>query len=333
MSVRYRWRGLELPVQVKVNQDNYSKKYGEFHAEPFERGFGYTVGNSLRRILLSSLEGAAVIAVNIKGVQQEFSAIEGVYEDMSEVILNLKKLVVKSHSDSDVELKLSKTGKGEVTGADVEKNPDVEIVNTDHHIATLTDDVDFNCDLIVRKGRGYVPAEEVSDLPPEVGLIPVDCLFSPIHRVAYKVLETRVGRHTNYDKLHLEIWSDGSVEPEMALVEAAKILRKHLNPFVDYHETGRYIPQEKPQPLAAVSQLEEPSVDQAVLSMPLEAMGLSSRLMKALQGEGLSSVGELLEKTEKEIRDIRNLGDASFQELSEKLDELGLEVGLLAEEE
>jgi len=333
MSVRYRWRGLELPVQVKVNQDNYSKKYGEFHAEPFERGFGYTVGNSLRRILLSSLEGAAVIAVNIKGVQQEFSAIEGVYEDVSEVILNLKKLVVKSHSDSDVELKLSKTGKGEVTGADVEKNPDVEIVNTDHHIATLTDDVDFNCDLIVRKGRGYVPAEEVSDLPPEVGLIPVDCLFSPIHRVAYKVLETRVGRHTNYDKLQLEIWSDGSVEPEMALVEAAKILRKHLNPFVDYHETGRYIPQEKPQPLAAVSQLEEPSVDQAVLSMPLEAMGLSSRLMKALQGEGLASVGELLEKTEKEIRDIRNLGDASFQELSEKLDELGLEVGLLAEEE
>ncbi len=332
MSVRVRWRGLELPVQVEVDQESYSDRYGEFHAEPFERGFGHTVGNSLRRILLSSLEGGAVVAASIDGVKQEFTTLEGVYEDVSEIILNLKGLVLKLHSDSDVTVKLCRSGKGEVTGADMEQNADVEVVNPDHVIARLTEDVDFSCELILRKGRGYQMAEDHDDLPPQIGLIPVDALYSPVQRVAYKVLETRVGRRTDYDKLLLQIWTDGSVEPEMALVEAAKILRKHLNPFVDYYETGRYIPQERPQPLAPVEQLEKPQVAQATISMPIEAMNLSTRLLKALHAANLTTVGDILEKSEDELKKIRNLGDASFKEVSEKLEELGLEVGLLAEE-
>ncbi len=333
MSVRVRWRGLELPVQVRVDRESYGDRFGEFHVEPFERGFGHTVGNSLRRVLLSSLEGAAVVAVSIDGAQQEFSALEGVYEDVSEIILNLKRLVLRSHSDSEVSLKIYKKGKGEVTGADIEKNPDVEVVNPEHLIATVTgDDVEFSCKLIVRRGRGYQTDGEHSDLPPEVGLIPVDALYSPVQRVAYDVVETRVGRKTNYDRLQLRVWTDGSVEPEMALVEASKILRKHLNPFVEYFETGHYIPQEQPRPLAPVEQLEKPKVPQATISMPIDAMRLGTRLLKTLKGEGVESVGDLLAKSESELKDIRNLGDASLKEISEKLEEQGLEIGLLAEE-
>ncbi len=331
MSVRVRWRGLELPVQVRVNRENYGDRFGEFHAEPFERGFGHTVGNSLRRILLSSLEGSAVVAAKIDGVQQEFSTLDGVYEDVSEIILNLKRLVLRVHSDADVIVKLCKSGKGEVRGADIEQNSDIEVINSEHVIANLTDDVEFSCKLIVRRGRGYQLAEEHRDLPPEVGLIPVDALYSPVERVVYNVFETRVGRKTDYDRLQMRIWTDGSVEPEMALVEAAKILRKHLNPFVGYFETGRYIPQEQPQALAPVEQLEKPQVAQATISMPVTAMKLSTRLLKALQNEGVATVGEILERTEKEVMEIRNLGDASFKELSEKLEELGLEIGLLAD--
>jgi len=333
MSERVRWRGLELPVQVRVNRETHSDAFGEFHVEPFERGFGHTVGNSLRRILLSSLEGAAVVAVNIQGTQQEFSTLEGVYEDVSEIILNLKGLVLRSHSDSDVLLKLKKNGKGEVKGEDLEKNPDVEVVNPEHVIATITGDVEFACELLVRKGRGYTMDEEHENLPPEVGLIPVDSLFSPVRRVAYEVIETRVGRMTNYDKLLLQIWTDGSVEPEMAMVEAAKILRKHINPFVEYFESGHYIPQEQPRPLAPVEQLEKPQVAQATLSMPLDAMRFNTRLQKILKGEGLENVDDLLSKTETELKNIKNLGEASLNEIREKLEELGLEIGLLADEE
>lgn len=333
MAVRVRWRGLELPVQVRVNPETHTDRYGEFFVEPFERGFGHTIGNSLRRVLLSSLEGTAVAAASISGARQEFSTIEGVYEDVSEIILNIKGLVLTSHSDSDVTIELHKKGKGEVKASDIEKNSDIEVVNPEHLIATLTGDVDFSCKMIVRRGRGYMKAEEHGDLPPEAGLIPVDSPYSPVQRVAYSVSETRVGRMTDYDRLNLRIWTDGSVEPEMALVEAAKILRKHLTPFVDYFETGRYIPQEQPQPLAPAAEMEKPQVAQATISMPVEAMKLSTRLLKALQAEGVATVGEILEKSEEEVKNIRNLGDASFKELSEKLEELGLEIDLLAEDQ
>ena len=218
MPVRVRWRGLELPVQVKVNQENLTDTYGEFFVEPFERGFGHTIGNSLRRVLLSSLEGTAIVAVRIDGVQQEFTAMEGVVEDVAEIILNIKEIVLRMHPDEERTIKLEKKGSGPVTAGDIEKDPDVDVINPEHQIATLTGDRDFKCEFTLRKGRGYMPAEEHEDLPPTIGLVPVDALFSPIQRVAYHVSDTRVGRRTNYDRLMMQIWTNGAVDPEMAFV-------------------------------------------------------------------------------------------------------------------
>jgi DNA-directed RNA polymerase subunit alpha len=333
MPVRVRWRGLELPVQVKVNQDELTDTYGEFFVEPFERGFGHTIGNSLRRVLLSSLEGAAVVAVRIEGVQQEFTAMEGVIEDVAEVVLNTKEIVLRVHPDEERSIKLEKSGPGPVTAGDIEKDPDVEVVNPDHKIATLTSDRDFKCEFTVRKGRGYVPAEEHEDLPPTIGLIPVDALFSPIQRVAYHVSDTRVGRRTNYDRLQLQIWTNGAVDPEMALVEGAKILRKHLTPFVEYFEMGRLLPQEEPQPLAPVEDIQAPEVSESTISMPIATLELNSRAQNCLEGEGIKTIGDLLQKTEGELLAIRNFGEVSLEDLKEKLEERDLEVGLLAPEE
>ena len=330
MPVRARWRGLELPVQVTVDHETLSGEYGEFFIEPFERGFGHTVANSLRRVLLSSLEGAAIVAVKIEGVQQEFSALDGVKEDVTEVVLNVKQVVLELHPDGERVLKLNAKGPGKVTAGDIERDPDVEIANPDHVIATLTDKVDFSCELTVRKGRGYVPADEHADLPATIGLIPIDSLFSPVQRVAYAVRETRVGRRTNYDRLALQIWTNGTVSPQMALVEAAKILRKHLNPFVQYSEIGRLVPQEEPRPLASVPELGKPQVTESMLSMPLKGLDLSVRALHCLEGDGMKTVGQLLERSEEELLAIRSLGDVTMEELREKLAEHSLEIGLLA---
>jgi len=332
MPARIRWRGLELPLRVQVDEESLTDTFGEFHTEPFERGFGHTVGNSLRRVLLSSLEGSAVVAVNIDGVQQEFSTIPGVREDVVEIVLNIKQLVLNLLPDEEKKIKLEAEGPGEVTAGDIEEDPDVEVVNPDHKIATLNEDTEFSCELTVRKGRGYVPSEE-HDLPEEIGLIPVDSLFSPIQRVAYHVEDTRVGRRTDYDSLIMRIWTDGSVEPEMALVEAAKILRKHLNPFVDYFEMGRPLPSEEPEPLAPGKQLEEPEVSQSQLTMPIEGLELSSRAENCLQSDGIQTVGDLLRRTNDELLQIKNLGDVTLSRIEEKLEDQGLEVGLLAAED
>lgn len=330
MPVRARWRGLELPVQVTVDHETLTDNYGEFFIEPFERGFGHTVANSLRRVLLSSLEGAAIVAIKIEGVRQEFSAIDGVKEDVTEIVLNVKEVVLKVHPDGERVLKLNATGPGKVTAGDIEKDPDVEIVDPGHLIATLTDKVDFSCEFTVRKGRGYMPADEHEDLPSTIGLIPVDSLFSPVQRVAYTVQDTRVGRKTNYDRLALQIWTNGTVSPEMALVEGAKILRKHLNPFVQYFEVGRLVPQEEPTPLASVGELGKPQVTESMLSMPLKGLNLSVRALHCLEGDGMKTVGQLLEHSEEDLLAIRSLGDVTIDELRERLAEHSLEIGLLA---
>lgn len=332
MAGRVRWRGLELPVQVKVDQDSLNKRYGEFYAEPFERGFGHTLGNSLRRVLLSSLEGSAVVAVKIDGVQQEFSTIPGVREDVVEIVLNIKQMVVKLLPNNEKVLRLETEGPGDVTAGDIEEDPDVEIVNPDHKIATLVDDVEFSCQLTVRKGRGYMPSEE-HDLPQEIGLIPMDSLFSPVQRVAYRVEDTRVGRKMNYDRLIMQVWTNGVVEPQMALIEGAKILRKHLNPFVQYAETGRLLPREAPEPLAEGKQLEEPVVSESQLTMPLEALDLSARASNCLMSEDIKTVGELLRHSRDDLLAIKNFGEVTLQEVEDKLAEQGLEIGLLAPEE
>jgi len=333
MPVRARWRGLELPVQAKVNHETLTDRYGEFSIEPFERGFGHTLGNSLRRVLLSSLEGGAIVAVKIKGVQQEFSAMEGVLEDVAEVILNIKEVVVRVHADTERVLTLEAHKAGEVKAGDVTPDADVEVLNPDHKIATLTKDVDFVCEMTVRRGRGYVPADEHEELPRTVGLVPVDALFSPVQRVAYHVVDTRVGRRTNYDRLILQIWTNATVTPEMTLVEAAKILRKHLNPFVEYFEAGRLVPSEQPPHLAPGKEATKAQVTESTLSMPLRALELSARALHCLEGEGIKTVEQLLERSEEELLMIRNLGKVTLDEVRQKLNQHSLEIGLLALEQ
>ena len=215
--------------------------HGTFFAEPFERGFGTTIGNSLRRILLSSLMGSAVTQIKIRGAQHEFTTIPGVLEDLTDIVLNVKSLVVRKHTDETRVITVEKSTQGPITGADVQTDADVEVINRDHVLATLTDDVPFFMEMVVENGRGYIPSTEHSSSDHEIGVIPIDAVYSPVVRVRYDIDETRVGQKTNYDKLTLEIWTNGSVTPELALVEASKILRKHLNPFVQYRELGKQV--------------------------------------------------------------------------------------------
>lgn len=330
MAMRVRWRGLELPVQVRVNQDTLTDTYGEFVAEPFERGFGHSIGNSLRRVLLSSIEGSAVVAVKLDNVQQELSSIEGVVEDVPEIVLNIKELVLRLHPDQEKVLRIEKSTAGVVTAADIESDPDVDVVDPSQVIATLSSDVEFGCQIWVRKGRGYVPSEEHESIPTEIGIIPVDGLFSPVRRVSYRVEDCRVGRKTNYDRLILQIHTNGVVSPEMALVESSKILRKHMNPFVEYFELGRQLPQEEPEPIPEVRHLGEAELPESKLSMPLSVLELNARAAHCLEAEGVKTVRDLLSRSEKELLAMRNFGRVTLDEVAEKLEEHNLEVGMLA---
>ncbi len=227
--MRIRWRNLELPSRVVPEKETMTATYGKFVIEPFERGFGHTIANSLRRILLSSLEGSAATRAKIHGVQHEFTTIPGVVEDVTDICLNLKSLVVKNHAPTTKTLRIERHEPGVVTAGDIICDDQIEVINKDLVIATVTDSVPLNIELTVENGRGYITAAEIHEKLPELGVIPLDAAFSPVTRVRYKVDDTRVGQRTNYDKLTLEIWTNGTVKPDMALVEAAKILRKHLN--------------------------------------------------------------------------------------------------------
>lgn len=322
--MRIRWRGLELPSAVTCDAASLTPTYGKFTAEPFERGFGATIGNSLRRILLSSLEGSAVTQIKVHGAQHEFTTLPGVVEDMTDVVLNVKSLVVKNYSDSTKVLTVEKNTRGVVTGADVQTDESVEVVNRDLVIATLTDDVPFKLEMVVENGRGYVPASEHSPNVQEIGIIPIDAVFSPILRVRYEVEETRVGQKTNYDKLTIEIWTNGTVNPEMALVEAAKILRKHLNPFVQYSELG-------PSVFAEGRMAGLFGSDQALeakLAMSLAELNLSVRASNCLESENITTVRDLVTRTPDELLEVRNFGDTTLNEVNERLTELGLRLGM-----
>src|SRR5262245_48856106 len=240
--MRIRWRGLELPSRVVADRTTLTDTHGRFFAEPFERGFGMTVGNSLRRLLLSSLEGSAVTRVKIQGVQHEITTIPGVVEDVTDIILNVKSLVVKNTSDQPQTIRIERHERGDVQGKDIVTTEHVQIINPEHIIATLTHDVPFVMEMTVENGRGYRTADENAGKEREIGVIPVDSSFSPVVRVKHEIEETRVGQRTNYDRLVLEIWTNGTVTPQMALVEGAKILRKHLNPFIQYSEQGPEVP-------------------------------------------------------------------------------------------
>lgn len=318
-----RWRGMELPSTLEVDRESLTATYGKFSAEPFERGFGASVGNSLRRVLLSSLMGSAVTQIKIRGAQHEFTTIPGVLEDATEIVLNVKSIVVRNHSEATRVITVERDTAGVITGADLQTDSDVEIINKDHVIATLTDDVPFMMEMVVENGRGYVPSTEHSSVDHEIGIIPVDAVFSPITRVRYEVEETRVGQKTNYDRLNLEIWTDGSVNPEMALIEAAKILRKHLNPFVQYRELGPSIFS------AARGGAGSPEAQlEAKLNMPLAELKLSVRASNCLEGEDIPTVRELVQKTEDQLLEVRNFGDTTLNEVREKLSQYGLHLGM-----
>ncbi|MFZ1935648.1 MAG: DNA-directed RNA polymerase subunit alpha [Thermoguttaceae bacterium] len=322
--MRIRWRGLELPSLIAAERSTLSPTYGKFIAEPFERGFGVTVGNSLRRILLSSLEGSAVTQIKVHGAQHEFSSLPGVIEDVTDIVLNVKSLVVKNHSDQTRVVRIEKDKKGPITGADVRTDDQVEVINKDLVVATLTEDVPFLLEMVIENGRGYVPATEHTPQAQEIGIIPVDAAFSPVIRVRYEVEETRVGQKTNYDKLTIEIWTNGSVSPDMALVEAAKILRKHLNPFVQYSELGALVHSEA----RAAGPL---SIDQATetkLGMSLAELELSVRATNCLESENITTVRDLVTRTEEQLLEVRNFGETTMAEVREKLADIGLRLGM-----
>lgn len=318
-----KWRGLELPSAVHADQHTLSPTYGKFVAEPFERGFGTTVGNSLRRVLLSSLEGSAITQIKVRGAQHEFTTIPGVLEDVTDIVLNVKSLVVKNHSDSTRVITIERNTTGVITGEDVQTDADVEIINKHHVLATLTEDVPFVMEMVVENGRGYVPSTEHSTRDHEIGIIPIDAVFSPVIRVRYDIEETRVGQKTNYDKLNLEIWTDGSLGPEMALVEAAKIFRKHLNPFVQYTELGQQVhATARGGPGSAEAQLE------AKLNMPVADLKLSVRAGNCLESEGIHVIRELVQRNEDQLLEIRNFGETTLNEVRDKLATLGLHLGM-----
>ncbi len=323
--MRVRWRGLELPNKIIVDEKFRSSTYGRFVIEPFERGFGTTVGNSLRRVLLSSLEGAAVTAIKVHGAEHEFTTLKGVLEDVTDMVLNVKNLVVRLDGDQPTTMRLAATGPGEVTADLIEASTGVTIINKDLVICTLTDAVDFEMELRVGKGRGYVPATEQykSNDDQEIGVIPLDAAYSPVQRVRYKVEETRVGQKTDYDKLTIEVWTNGTTSPEMALVEAAKIFRKHLNPFVQYFDAGT---DRVSTDAAAAASVDEDLVRK--LNMPISELELSVRASNCLESARIASVGQLVSKTESDLLKVRSFGKTSLREVKRKLQDLNLTLGM-----
>lgn len=319
---------MELPSRVTCDNETLTETYGKFTAEPFERGFGNSVGNSLRRVLLSSLEGSAVTRMKIRGVLHEFSSVKGVLEDVTEIALNVKSLVVKSDEEKPKLLRIEKNTAGPVTGHDVIGDGSVEVINKDHHIATLTDDVPFEVEMVVENGRGYIPATEqllhMRDKGDDIGFIPLDAAYSPVVRVQYNVDETRVGQKTNYDKLTIQIWTDGSIGPEYALVEASKILRKHLNPFIQYDRLDSMV-------FTKAKVTTTTGIDPALeskLSMSLGELALSVRAMNCLETENINTVRELVSRTEDSLLEVRNFGETTLNEVKEKLNQLGLRLGM-----
>jgi DNA-directed RNA polymerase subunit alpha len=325
--MRIRWRGLELPTQVVRDDSISTDTYARLIIEPFERGFGTTVGNSLRRILLSSLEGAAVTKVRIAGANHEFMSLPGVLEDVTDIILNIKSLVVKIDGEGEKTMRLVRRGPGEVFARDIETDPAVQIINEGQLLATLTEDVELNIEFWVNSGRGYRTAEENQGENDELGIIAVDSIFSPVTRVRYKTEETRVGQKTNYDRLIMEIWTKGTVAPEDALVEAAKILRKHLNPFIQYGELGSdTVTAEGRRPEAAGTAMDKDLQDR--LSMPISQLDLSVRASNCLESAKVQTVGELARMTESDLLKVRSFGRTSLREVKRKLADLGLSLGM-----
>ncbi|MDH4237965.1 MAG: DNA-directed RNA polymerase subunit alpha [Phycisphaerae bacterium] len=329
--MRVTWRGLELPTRVERDATVSNDKYSRFFIEPFERGFGTTIGNSLRRVLLSSLEGSAVTSIKIANVDHEFTSIKGVMEDTTDIVLNVKSLVIRLHGDGPKIMTVSAKKAGVITAADIVADPAIEVVSKDSVLATLTEDVNFEMEMVVENGRGYVPASEriaaADRFDQEVGRILLDAVYSPVTRVRYTTEDTRVGQRTNYDKLIIEIWTNGTTTPEMALVEASKILRKHINPFVQYFEVG----EETVTAEIAEKVLEEEAIDEELaekLKIPIQELELSVRASNCLESVKVETVGQLVTMTDADLLKIRSFGKTSLREIKRKLADIGLSLGM-----
>ncbi|EIW16522.1 MULTISPECIES: DNA-directed RNA polymerase subunit alpha [Pelosinus] len=308
---------------VELSEDN---RYGKFVCEPLERGYGTTLGNSLRRILLSSLQGAAITAVKIEGVLHEFSTIPGVREDVTDIILNLKTLRLKMHNDEPKTLRIERLTEGEVTAGDILVDPDIEVLNPELHLATVDASGSLKMEITVERGRGYVPGDKNKKPDHVIGIIPIDSIFSPIQRVNYQITDTRVGNVTDYDKLTLEVWTDGSIRPEEAVSKSASIMVAHLKLF---QNLAGIIPEEDSIDGTFTEVVEEGN--SKIMDMTIEDLDLSVRSYNCLKRAGINTVADLVQKSEDDMMKVRNLGRKSMEEVKKKLIELGL--GLSEEEE
>jgi DNA-directed RNA polymerase subunit alpha len=313
------WRELIRPRRLEVEEKSLTPTYGKFFGEPFERGYGTTIGNAVRRVLLSSLQGAAIVAVRVKGVLHEFSTVPGVTEDVTDIVLNLKEVRVKLHDGATEEIaRIQARGEREVTAADIQAGPRVEILNPLQHVASLAKDAELDMELVIRMGRGYVPAERNKREEDPAGTVPIDAIFSPITKVNFTVTNARVGQRTDYDRLVLEVYTDGSVRPEDAVAYAAKIFQQQLSIFINFED----------EPSAAAGEERRELPHNENLYRPVDDLELSVRSANCLQNADIKYIGELVQKTEQEMLKTKNFGRKSLNEIKEFLNEMGLSLGM-----
>jgi DNA-directed RNA polymerase subunit alpha len=313
------WRELIKPKSILVGEDSHSSFYGKFVCEPLERGFGITIGNALRRTLLSSLQGAAIVSVKFKNVVHEFSTIPGVLEDVTDIILNLKEVKLKLIDVEEAVIHLSREGVGVVTADDINTDGLVEILNPEKQLATLNKESKLEMEMVVKMGKGYVTAEKMDSRNQSISVIPIDAIFSPIQKVNYVIANARVGQITDYDKLTMEIWTDGTVNPEDAIAFSAKILKEQMTPFINFEE--------EPEPMEEMEKEEEEKLNEN-LFRPVSELELSVRSANCLKNANISLIGELVQKTESEMLKTKNFGRKSLNEIKGILEEMGLSLGM-----
>src|SRR5438309_5256285 len=312
----------EMPKRLVKEEASATETYAKFIAEPFETGYGHTIGNSIRRVLLSSLEGAAITSIKIDGAMHEFATVDGVVEDVTDIVLNLKKVLFKAHMRDPQTLLLSANKEGEVTAADIQLHQNLELVNPTQHICTLDKKKKFEMELEIKVGRGFMPGDENKKPNQAIGVIAIDSLFSPVTRVRYAVENARVGQRTDYDRLVLEIWTDGRISPDDALTQASAILQHHLDVFVGYDKNAVEFEE------VADKQDDEKSRMKKLLNMSVNEIELSVRAANCLNNANITTVGQLAMKTESEMLKYRNFGKKSLNEIKEKLSALGLSLGM-----
>jgi DNA-directed RNA polymerase subunit alpha len=312
----------EMPKRLQKDEASATETYAKFVADPFETGYGHTVGNSLRRVLLSSLEGAAITSLKVDGAMHEFATVEGVAEDVTDIVLNLKKIKFKAHTRDEQTLLLSVNKEGHVTAADIQTNQNIELVNPTQHICTLDKKKKFEMELTVKVGRGFCPSDENKKPGQAIGIVAIDSIFSPVTRVRYAVEAARVGNRTDYDRLVLEIWTDGRITPDDALTQASAILAHHLDVFVGYDKNAVEFEE------AADKQDDEKAKQKKLLNMSVNEIELSVRAANCLNNANITTVGQLALKTEQEMLKYRNFGKKSLNEIKDKLTSLNLSLGM-----